>query len=162
MAQETVHRYLVALGSNRRLPGVGRPRAVIAAALCEMRRSGWAVEAISRTVDSAPVGPSQRRYANAAAVIAGSLDPPRALAALQEVETALGRVRRGARWRARTLDLDLVLWDGGVWMGPALTIPHPLFRQRDFVLGPAASIAPEWRDPATGRTLRQLAARLTR
>jgi 2-amino-4-hydroxy-6-hydroxymethyldihydropteridine diphosphokinase len=58
------------------------------------------------------------------------------------------------------LDLDIVLWSGGAWASPGLTIPHPRFRTRQFVLGPAASIAPTWRDPLSGLTLRQLAYRL--
>ena len=54
------------------------------------------------------------------------------------------------------------LWSGGPYVDRSLTIPHPLFRERDFVLGPASAIAPHWRDPVTGLTLRQLHARLTR
>ena len=87
------------------------------------------------------------------------LTPPDLLDVLQSVEADFGRRRRGARWRARPLDLDIILWSGGAWASPDLTIPHPLFRERDFVIGPAAQIAPQWRDPVTGLTLRQLAAR---
>jgi 2-amino-4-hydroxy-6-hydroxymethyldihydropteridine diphosphokinase len=57
------------------------------------------------------------------------------------------------------LDLDIVLWSGGAWSGPGLTVPHIAFRERRFVLDPAAEVAPAWRDPVSGRTLRQLAAR---
>ena len=159
MARDHDHCYLVALGSNRRVPGIGSPRKVISAALAALRDAGWRVEAASRIVDSTPVGPSQRRYANAAAVVTSPLDPSRALAGLQRIETQFGRERRGARWRSRTLDLDIVLWSGGAWCSASLILPHPLFRQRRFVLGPAAEIAPYWRDPVTGRTLHQLAAR---
>ncbi len=82
--------------------------------------------------------------------------------ACRTIERVFGRDRRGQRWRSRTLDLDIVLWSGGTWYGPRLAIPHPLFRQRDFVLRPAAQIAPDWRDPVSGLTLRQLAARAVR
>jgi 2-amino-4-hydroxy-6-hydroxymethyldihydropteridine diphosphokinase len=153
------HRYLVALGSNQRLPGTGGPRAVLDAALAALRESGWRVVAVARPIDSAPVGPSLRRYANGAVLIAGDRGPRATLRDLQRIETAFERRRRGQRWRSRTLDLDIVLWSGGVWHEPCLTIPHPLFRGRNFVLRPAAQIAPHWRDPVTGRTLRQLAAR---
>jgi 2-amino-4-hydroxy-6-hydroxymethyldihydropteridine diphosphokinase len=57
------------------------------------------------------------------------------------------------------LDLDIVLWSGGAWSSPDLTVPHIAFRERGFVLDPAAAIAPAWRDPVSGLTLRQLAAR---
>ena len=109
-----------------------------------------------------PVGPSIRRYANAAAVIETSLEPLALLAALKRIERAFGRRAGGQRWSARVIDLDVVLWSGGPFAAPSLTIPHPLFRERRFVLGPALAIAGQWRDPLTGLTLRQLHARLTR
>ncbi len=136
------------------------PPAIVAAALEAIAAKGWAVAAVSPTIHSAPVGPSQRRYANAAALIEGDKAPEAALADLQAVEQAFGRQRRGQRWRARPLDLDIVLWSGGIFSSDSLAIPHPLFRQRDFVLRPAAAIAPDWRDPVTCLTVRQLAARL--
>jgi 2-amino-4-hydroxy-6-hydroxymethyldihydropteridine diphosphokinase len=120
------------------------------------------LEAASGITASAPLGPSRRRYANAAAVVATPLDPPDLLARLQALEARFGREHRGSRWRARTLDLDIVLWEGGPWSSPELTIPHPAFRQRGFVLLPALEIAANWRDPLTGLTIRHLAARLTR
>ena len=161
MGDASEHRYLVALGSNRRVPGLGAPRAVLAGAVAALAQSGWEVEAVARVIDSAPVGPSLRRYANGAAIIAGDRAPLAALASLQAIERAFGRDRRGQRWRSRTLDLDIVLWSGGAWYGPRLAIPHPLFRQRAFVLRPAAEIAPHWHDPVTHLTVRQLAARLS-
>jgi 2-amino-4-hydroxy-6-hydroxymethyldihydropteridine diphosphokinase len=111
---------------------------------------------------SRPIGPSQRTYANAAAVISTKLKPPALLAQLHAIERKFGRKRNGQRWRARALDLDIILWSGGIWITPTLSIPHPAFRERAFVLKPAARIAPLWRDPLTGHTLRQLALRLDR
>ena len=129
--------------------------------MAALAESGWEVEAVARVIDSAPVGPSLRRYANGAAIITGDLAPPDALENLQEIERAFGRNRCGQRWRSRTLDLDIVLWSGGAWHTGELAIPHPLFRQRAFVLRPAAEIAPHWHDPVTHLTVRQLAARLS-
>ena len=111
---------------------------------------------------SDPVGPSLRRYANSAAVIETQIDPPALLARLKRLEREFGRRGGGQRWTSRVLDLDVILWSGGPFADDALTIPHPLFRKRDFVLAPAAHIAPDWRDPITGFTVRQLHARLTR
>ncbi|MCP2018642.1 MAG: 2-amino-4-hydroxy-6-hydroxymethyldihydropteridine diphosphokinase [Erythrobacter sp.] len=161
MGEASEHQYLVALGSNCRVSGVGAPRAVLAAAVAALAESGWGVEAVARVIDSAPVGPSLRRYANGAAIITGDLAPPDALENLQDIERAFGRNRRGQRWRSRTLDLDIVLWSGGAWHTGELAIPHPLFRQRAFVLRPAAEIAPHWHDPVTHLTVRQLAAGLS-
>ena len=119
------------------------------------------VKARSPIIDSAPVGPSQRRYANAALLLKSKLEPLGLLHCLQEAEAAFGRTRRGQRWRARVLDLDIVLWDGGMFASPELLVPHPLFRERDFVLGPVAAVAPDWRDPLTGLSVKHLHARLT-
>jgi len=119
------------------------------------------VMARSRVVRSAPMGAAQRRFANAASVIASEYDPPALLAALKRMEREFGR-RPGRRWGDRVLDLDIVLWSGGEWRETALTIPHANFRERAFVLGPASEIARGWRDPATGLTIAQLTRRLTR
>ena len=159
MGQASSHRYVIALGSNMRVPGIGAPRTVLLTALEWLADRGVEVEIASRIRASRPVGPSLRTYANGAAIVSAPLNPPAMLALLQSVESEFGRDRRGARWRARRLDLDIVLWSGGAWYSPDLVIPHLLFRERDFVLRPAAEIAPDWRDPVTGLTLRQLAAR---
>ena len=115
----------------------------------------------SPIVATAPIGPSARRYANAAVLLETELDPRSLLAALQRTEREFGR-RRWRRWGDRVLDLDIVLWSQGTLAGPTLTVPHPAFRERAFVLVPAAAIAPAWRDPASGLTLQQSKARLTR
>ena len=156
------HTYLVALGSNRRHAYFGRPEEIVQLAAQAVGDNLGEVIALSPTIRSRPVGPSQRRFANAALVVESDLAPPDMLEGLQVIESAMGRQRRGRRWQSRTLDLDIVLWSGGMWASDELVIPHPLFRTRDFVLGPAARIAPDWRDPQTGLSLRQLAARLSK
>ncbi len=135
---------------------------MLRAALKALDGDGVKVKAVSRIVASAPLGPSIRRYANAAAVVKTKLAPAELLAHLKAIERNFGRRRGGQRWRARVLDLDIVLWSGGIWTSPELAIPHLAFRQRGFVLTPASAIAPGWRDPVTGLTLRQLNFRLAR
>lgn len=152
----------MALGSNQCHPRLGGPGDVVAAAIDLVDQTLGQVVARSPIIASAPVGPSLRRYANAALVLDSALDPQELLAALQWLEAQLGRKRRGQRWRARVIDLDIVLWSGGVVADPNLKVPHPLFRERDFVLRPAAAVAPRWRDPLTGLTVAHLHARLTR
>lgn len=116
----------------------------------------------SAIITSKPIGPSQRHYANAAAVISCKLAPADMLGQLQRIEQDFGRRRGGQRWAARVLDLDILLWSGGMWASPGLVIPHPQMRTRPFVLGPLAAIAARWRDPVTGLTIRQLRSRLDR
>ena len=154
--------YLIALGSNRRHHRLGDPRQVLLAALAALEARGITVLRAAPVITSAPIGPSLRRYANSAALVNTMLAPDELLGALKAIERAFGRTRGGQRWSSRVLDLDIVLWAGGAWSSPGLTVPHVAFRERDFVLRPAAQIAPRWRDPLGGRSLRQLAARLTR
>lgn len=155
-------RYLIALGSNRRHHRHGDPRGVLRAAFAALDRKGLKLKAASPIVASAPLGPSLRRYANAAALVKTDLAPDALLDRLKAIERRFGRRRGGQAWSARVLDLDIALWSGGAWASPGLTVPHLSLRERRFVLAPAVTIAPAWRDPLTGLTLRHLLARLDR
>jgi 2-amino-4-hydroxy-6-hydroxymethyldihydropteridine diphosphokinase len=160
----SAHHYLIALGSNQRMPLFGGPERVLEQAIAALETANIDVFAVSPTIRSAAIGPSRRCYANAAAIITTDLPPPDLLAYLQSIETHFGRNRRGQAWQARTLDLDIVLWSGGLWSSatPRLAIPHYAMRERAFVLSPACAIAPDWRDPITNLSLRQLFHRLKR
>ena len=147
--------YALALGSNRR-SSHGSPAATVRAALA--RLDPQLVSAIRATP---ALGPAGRSFANSAAIVASDLDPPDLLARLQEIERAFGR-RGGRKWGPRVLDIDIVLWSGGPWAEAGLVVPHPEMRVRRFVLEPLAEIAPRWRDPVTGATVRQLLHRLRR
>jgi 2-amino-4-hydroxy-6-hydroxymethyldihydropteridine diphosphokinase len=152
-------RYLIALGSNCPHRTFGDPARVITAVF-EM--VDVPVIARSRIIQSAPLGPSRRRYANAAIMIETKMSPPELLDHLKALEANLGRRNRGQSWSARVLDLDIVLWSGGLWASPDLGIPHAAFRDRSFVLTPLAEIADNWRDPISGLRVRHLKARLDR
>jgi len=146
--------YAIALGSNRRHHRYGGPARVLGAAVARLRQIGN-VDAVSPTIYTPALGPAGRSFANAALLLRTTLDPPALLQQLKRIERAFGR-RPGRRWGPRVLDLDIILWSEGAWSGPRLTLPHPEFRRRRFVLAPLAKLAPAWRDPLTGRTVRQL------
>ena len=152
-------RYAIALGSNRR-SRYGGPGATLRAALASVERLG-SVERVSRIVGTPAVGPAGRAFANAVAILATELPPDRLLEALKKVEREFGR-RGGRRWGPRVLDLDIILWSEGPWAGPGPLIPHAEFRARRFVLQPLAAVAPHWRDPISGATVRQLLYRLVK
>lgn len=153
------HRYALALGSNRPVRGGESPEALLARICALLDKEPFRLLARSPVIRTAPVGPSLRRYANAAAIVETPLPPPEMLRRLKQIERAFGR-RRGQRWGARPIDLDIVLWDGGPWADSALVVPHRSLRERDFVLRPLARVASGWRDPLSGLAVRHLLARL--
>jgi 2-amino-4-hydroxy-6-hydroxymethyldihydropteridine diphosphokinase len=99
---------------------------------------------------TAPVDASGPDYVNAVAAIGTRLTAPDLLAQLQALEQRAGRERP---WRnaPRTLDLDLLLYGAARIDSPALTVPHPRWLERAFVLVPLAEIAPAIVDPAALR-----------
>jgi len=152
---------LVALGSNLPHPQIGPPAAVLDAALDEMPGQGLRVLSVSRYFASAPVPASdQPWYVNAAAALETALPAPALLARLHDIEALFGR-QRGEVNAARILDLDLLAYGGEVTAeGAALRLPHPRLQERAFVLLPLLDIAPEWRHPVSGKSVREMAAAL--
>jgi 2-amino-4-hydroxy-6-hydroxymethyldihydropteridine diphosphokinase len=147
----------IALGSN-----LGDRRAHLDWAVDRLR-SHVAHLRVSTRIETDPVevdGP-QPRYVNAAAVGETSLGPDELLQALLAIERERGR-ERPSRRAPRTLDLDLILFGDLVSHAPHLTLPHPRFRARRFVLEPLAELVPDWTDPVTGRTMADLLSDLGR
>ena len=144
-------RVAVALGSNIGDRAAHLTWAVDALATC---LSGIVCSPVANTVPH-DVPDEQPDYLNAVVIGTTALDPHALLDELRRMERLRGRVRVGVRG-ARTLDLDLVLYGTLVIDEPGLVVPHPRFRERDFVLGPLAALAPRWRDPVSGQTLAAL------
>jgi len=151
--------YAIAIGSNRRHGRHGAPRAVIGAAAEALADTGLIVRGVSPVMTSPAMGPGGRSYANAAALIETPLDPPALLELLKSIERAFGR-RRGRRWGARVLDLDIALWSGGQWRSDGLRVPHSGLPHRDFVLRPLLALVPAWKTGTSHGTVRHALARL--
>ena len=148
-------RVAVALGSN-----LGDRRAHLDHAVAALHNllSNLSVSMYYDTVPVGVLGP-QPVYLNAVAV-GDTLLPARALLdALLAIEGARGRARPHPN-APRTLDLDLILVGETVLDEPGLILPHPRFRERRFVLEPLAQIAPDLRDPVSGKTIGELLASL--
>ena len=144
----------IALGSN-----VGDRHATLAAAIDALRPLVKNLQP-SSFFDTPYVGTEvQPSVLNAAVVGVTSLPAHPLLEQLLAIEQEFGRTRPygGA---PRTLDLDLIMYGDQVIDEPGLIVPHPRFRERRFVLEPLAEIAPDWRDPVTGRTVVELFERL--
>lgn len=107
---------------------------------------------------AAPVGgpAGQPDYINAVAALDTGLTPKQLLMVLQALELAHGR-NRTVRWGARTLDLDLLLYDRITSDDPWLTLPHPRLHERAFVLYPLYDVAPSLTIPGRGRVSELLA-----
>lgn len=134
---------------------VARMRAVAQAA------RAWGEVACSTVLRSAPIGPPQPEFLNAAVRIALTADwePAALIAEVLQVEALAGRDRRRQeRWGPRTIDVDVLAWGARVaqWPGPPeLVVPHPRWAQRRFALAPAAEVLGdlELELPGTAKTL---------
>ncbi len=145
----------MALGAN-----LGDRHGLLAQAIAGLSRlEGTRLVAASRPRETPPERPTDGGpYLNAAALLETRLGPRELLSQLLALERRLGRRRApGAdHGGPRSIDLDLVLHGAAQLRSGALEVPHPRFRGRRFVLGPAAEVAPDLRDPVTGSTLAAL------
>lgn len=149
----------VALGSN-----LGDRRAMLRDAVAAIERyPGTRIIRVSDPIETDAVGPgAQGKYLNAAALLGTTLEPRELLEALLATERALGRDRsREERWGARTIDLDLLLFDHRVIEEPGLCVPHPRMHERRFVLVPLAQIAAHAVHPVLQRSVGELLSNLS-
>jgi 2-amino-4-hydroxy-6-hydroxymethyldihydropteridine diphosphokinase len=128
----------IALGSN-----LGDREAHLNQAVQELRKILTNLR-VSTFINTKPVDvlEPQPDYLNAVVVGNTSLSARELLNALLAIERAHARERKTAK-AARTLDLDLILYGRETINEPGLEVPHPRFRDRDFVIGPLREIAPE-------------------
>lgn len=133
---------LVGLGSN-----IEPRRDHLRTAVAAIREVFGGPVRCSPVFESRPLGPSATNFLNAAVACPVDREPARVLAALHEIEAAMGRIRT-ERWAARTIDLDLLAWipDGAVRSverDAAPILPHPGLVHRDFVLQPLLHVWPQ-------------------
>lgn len=170
---------LISLGSNVSTQGY-KPLDRLKSALSDLQDSGFTIRATSKYYHAPFFPPNQGAdFVNAVAEVAADIPAEEAMRRFHEVENNHNR-ERPYRWSDRTLDIDLLTWthEGEDLVRPdpqiqaewrnlpleeqkkrapkELILPHPRLQDRAFVLIPLSDIAPEFRHPVTGETLRQM------
>ena len=129
--------YILGLGSN-----LGDRADLIAQAISRLGDlPGVRILAVSDAVDSDPVGyADQPNFLNLCLAISCDFNPDELLARTAEIELQLGRERTSNRNGPRTLDIDLLFYEGGVWSSPTATLPHLRWSSRGFVVFPLRNL----------------------
>lgn len=136
-----MNRYAIGLGSN-----LGDRLGYLRGAVSELSRLGREVE-VSSLYETAPVGgPDQGAFLNAVVTLTYDGTPSELLRELQRIEGSAKRERK-EHWGPRTLDLDIITYDGAPIRTDGLTVPHPRASEREFVLRPLADV---WPDASVG------------
>ena len=149
------HTAYIGLGSNLDDP----PRQIKRACEALSNLDCCTISLCSPLYWNAAIGPGEQPdYLNAVLQLETLLSPTALLNAMQHIENTQGRSRE-VRWGARTLDLDLLLFDELIIDIEQLTIPHPRLQERNFVVYPLYDIAPALRFP-DGQALSELITKL--
>lgn len=112
------------------------------------------VEAKSALYETEPWGfECSQNFVNQVVVVQTSLQPIDVLHICLQIEAELGRVRHGAQYCSRVIDIDILLIDDLIINEPELTVPHPRMLQRQFVLQPLNNVAPTLIIPGTKLTV---------
>lgn len=143
-------RVYLALGAN-----LGRRKETLQRAVGALGEF-MAVEAISPIYETEPWGiADQPTFLNLCLAGRTLLSPSELLSTVKDIEKRLGRVE-GERWGPRLIDVDVILYGDLVREDDQITIPHPRFHERAFVLVPLADIAAAAVDPRSGKTVEEL------
>ena len=132
------HAVFLGLGTN-----LGDKETNMLNALEEIKRRIGEITSLSSFYASEPVGfESENTFLNAVCCVQTQLSPSEVLSVTQEIERYLGRTQKSINreYHDRTMDIDILLYDNLCINTPELTIPHPLMKDRDFVMTPLKEI----------------------
>lgn len=146
------HIAFIGIGSN-----IGNKIAQCEAAICEILRADrHTLLAKSSFYKTQPLGYTRQDwFVNGVIKIETDLEPVALLRSLSAIESRMGPPK-AFRWGPRTIDLDILFFDGGIVRTAELQIPHPLLHERRFVLVPLAEIDPSLLHPVLGKTIQEL------
>ncbi|MBN2367213.1 MAG: 2-amino-4-hydroxy-6-hydroxymethyldihydropteridine diphosphokinase [Calditrichaeota bacterium] len=141
---------VIAIGSN-----VGNRLSYLRKAVDQLHSIGK-VLSVAPLYETTPYGfKEQPDFLNSVILMQTTLFPHDLLQRLKDIETAVGRKKR-EKWGPREIDLDIIFYDNLSLHSADLTIPHPDFRNRRFVLKPLNDIAPQWKSPLDGETVSEM------
>ena len=130
------NRVVIAFGSN-----LGDKVANIESAVEALSKTCGKVVQVSPYYHSAPVGcESEHEFLNGCLLLLTDLPPRELLQQLQQIEQALGRVKKSASYEDRSIDLDIIFYENLCLNTPDLQIPHPHYQQREFVMTPLKAL----------------------
>ncbi len=151
---------ILSLGSN-----LGEREQRIHSTLKRIEERIGKIISLSTFYHTAPVGfESSHQFVNCVCEVSSKLDIYSIFAITQMIEKEMGRVEKSVdgRYADRVIDIDLIMAGDLVIDTQELTLPHPRFHQRDFVLRPLCEIAPDQVHPLLGKSIRQLFEELGR
>jgi len=134
----------LSLGTN-----LGNKQENLQIAICHITKKVGKVIAQSSVIETEPWGfASENTFLNMVIKVETNLSPLAILKKTQQIEKLMGRTEKThTAYQDRIIDIDIILYDDVILDTPELKLPHPLFRQRDFVLKPLCEIAPEYINP---------------
>ncbi len=151
---------ILALGSN-----LGDTTAHLQNAIKEISKLCGSVTKVSSIYTTKPLpakGIEQGNFRNLVLLLETELSPKELLRKTLSIESKLGRVRENSiHWGPREVDIDIITYGEKIINAPGITVPHPRYRERDFVLIPIQEIAPEFIDPMSGDTIKTLVQNLS-
>ncbi len=129
----------------------------------EIARKIGDIRAKSNTIETDSWGfVSKNRFINMVVCVETDLSPEELLRICQEIEFASGRIEKSccAIYADRILDIDILYYDNEIIQTELLIVPHPSIAKRNFVLIPMCEIAPDFTDPVSGKTMKELLSEL--